>query len=159
MILRDKIALITPMPNSKEHLLQAHFPTDSIEGPKSSIVPTSFHYDSKWLNEQLNLLRELWCSLHRALSRSPNDYNRFNIMAWLSTNAYTKPADMIAIQALVAFYRLRDFAEIDVPAHPSFDLSRECTWNCAEIIALSSTKSFMDSSEARMPKRDSETEK
>jgi hypothetical protein len=158
MILRDEVALITSIPNLKEHLLRAHFSTAAIAGPKGLIHPTSLQYDSKWLNEPSNRLRELWCSLHKSLSHSPRKYNRFSIMAWLSTSAYAKSADMTAIQALIAFYRTRDFAEIEVPAHSSFELSYGYAWNGAEILALSSTKSFEDSSEARLPKKDHETE-
>jgi hypothetical protein len=159
MILRSKFALETSISDLKEHLLRTHFSGVVIQGPKSSIAAKSLQYDSKWLDEPSNGLRELWCNFHQLLSLSSSDCNKFNIMAWLSTNAYAKSADMVVIQTLVAFYRMRGFAEIEVPDHPSFVLSHGSAWNDAEILALNFSRSFMDSSEAQLPRRDYETEK
>jgi hypothetical protein len=159
MLLRNKFALITPIPTLKEHVIRAHFSAASVKGPGNSIIPSSLQYDSKWLDKPSGFLRELWCSLHQSLSHSTNNYNRYSMLAWLSTSAFGKSADMIAIQTIVAFYRVKGFADIEVPAHHNFELSHGSTWCDLGIQTAKSKKSFIDSSEARLPRRDSETER
>jgi hypothetical protein len=158
MLLRNQFALITPISALKEHVIQAHFSAASIKGPGNPITPFSLQYDSKWLDKPSEQLRELWCSLHRSLSRSTNDYNRYFMLAWLCTSAFGKYADMIAIQTIVAFYRVKGFAGIKVPDHPNFELSHGSTWCDSGIQIANSKKSFTDSPEARLPRRYSETE-
>ncbi|KAH7388677.1 hypothetical protein BKA66DRAFT_569000 [Pyrenochaeta sp. MPI-SDFR-AT-0127] len=161
LTIRDRAALHSPVLNLKSGLLQTHFSHATIKGKDSSFNPSSLRFDSKWLDESKTHLVKHWCSLHQSLANSSGVCNKFDIMTWLSTMAYAESADFNAIQAFVAFYRLRDLAAVQPPSPTEFSLSRGDTWSTTEIrsVIQRTTKRYDDSAEARLPKQGSETNK
>jgi hypothetical protein len=159
LITRDNAALHTAIPDLRGNLLQTYFKGEDIEGPSASFDPSLLKYDSEWLCDSTKVLKKYWCDLHRALPGLMGKYNAYSIATWLSTMAFAESADMRALQAFAAFYRMQSMASVKPPSSSVFHLSDGGTWKIQEIqsIVLSSTKSFDDSAEARIQKEDSET--
>jgi hypothetical protein len=160
LTMRDGAALSMSIPNLKETILQTHFSEATVKGVDGSFNSSSLCYDSKWLGDISGQLKEMWCSLHRALSTAPTACNKFDIMAWLSTMAYAKSADMRVIQALVAFYKVQEFASLQIPLASEFKLALGSTWKIDEVesIVKCNTTSFDYSAESSLPRQGSETD-
>lgn len=160
LIARNEAALATAIPDLNGNLLQKHFKDKEIEGPSDSFDSSILQYDSEWLCDSTKALTKYWCDLHRALPKLMGTCNEYDTATWLSTMAFAETADMRALQAFAAFYRLREMASAEPPSSSVFHLSDGSTWKTQEIksIIVGSTKYFDDSLEARILKQDSETE-
>ncbi|KAF1841017.1 uncharacterized protein K460DRAFT_347564 [Cucurbitaria berberidis CBS 394.84] len=161
LIARDTAALHQLVPDLKDNLLQMHFGTALIRGIKSSFCPSNLRFDSKWLEDSSTHLTELWCSLHHGLANASGDCNKFDIMAWLATMAYATSADINAIQALSAFYRLQRVAEIEPPSAYEYDLDFGATCRLAEVHTEIQrfARPYRGSAEARLPRQALETDR
>ena len=159
MILRDRVALHTSVPHLKQDL-EKHFYRHEVKGAQGSFRISRFQFDSVWLDTIPEHLAEEWCNLHEGLPNAASNCNKFDIMTWLSTLAYAKTTDMNALQTLVLFYRTKAFASLRVPTATEFNLPRGDTFSLTEIRLLVSdaAKSYDSSTEAELPKQDSETE-
>jgi hypothetical protein len=159
LILRDRAALSLPVTNLKR-VLQAQFGKDTVQGCQGTYNASSLRFDSTWLGESADILTESWCNLHKALSAPTGVCNNFDIAAWLSTMAFAQSANMAVIEALAAIHRLAEFATVQPPLVSEFALvdgehfSRSKIYNTAE----SAAKKFENSTEARSPKKKSETD-
>jgi hypothetical protein len=160
LIVRNQTALDTRISDLKKELFQTHFKDASISGGSSSFDLSILQFDSEWLGDSTSAINNNWCDLHRSLPGSSKSCNKYNIMAWLSTMAFAKSADMRVLQAFASFYQSQSFATIKPPIASTFNLSKGSTWQQHEISMLvqSSAKSFDDSAEARIPKQGTETE-
>ncbi|KAL6706808.1 hypothetical protein ACN47E_005144 [Coniothyrium glycines] len=160
LILRDDVPFKDSIPNLKDAFLRLHFGGAIVEGVDKSFKLATLSYDSKWLGDTSALLRKFWCSLHEASQSSMPDGMKYDIFMWISTMAYAESADMTTIQGLVALFRLHELAIIAIPPATKFNLSVGNTWKCDEVtkIIRQYTKSFDDSTESRLPKKNSETE-
>jgi hypothetical protein len=158
LVLRDRADLHSLVPNLKSGLLRSHFDRASIDGLQNSFDPTALRFDSEWLDNQSDHLKEMWCTLQQALANPSAGCNRYDMTFFFTCMAFAKSADMDAIQALVAFYRIPDFVAIRAPSAPIFELARGHTWEDHQIrtILHDNAKSFDDSAEARLPKEESE---
>lgn len=117
-------------------------------------------YDSKWLDEPSKLMGALWCRVHVSLCHSPHQYNKYDIMMWLSTLAFAKNADMQVIHALAAFYNVPDFAQIGIPQVTLSQPSQGTKVNLPELEQLirSARHPFHRCPEARLPQEVGESE-
>ncbi|KAI9824844.1 MAG: hypothetical protein M1819_000796 [Sarea resinae] len=156
---RDVLQL-RPLPNLKDCLWTLLLRCGSIPGPSLKLEKSMLKFDSKWLGEPSELLGELWCPVHFSLGRSPEQYNKFHIMAWLSTMAFSKEANMQVIQTLTAFYVVRHVAQVSVPPFDQFDLSQGFVATRSELEQLirSARRPFHSCPEARFPKQNWESE-
>jgi hypothetical protein len=75
--------------------------------------------------------------------------------------AFAESADMSILQAFAAFYRLQNMATLKPPPGSAFNLSDGSTFQNeeVEVVVRNACKSFDDSSEAKLPKQGSETNK
>ncbi|KAF2856141.1 hypothetical protein T440DRAFT_531312 [Plenodomus tracheiphilus IPT5] len=160
MMLRHPATLLYAIPDLKKSLLDAHFHHNTISGVDTSYELSRLRYDSKWLGDCSVHLVKHWCSLHQYLPIASRSINQYDISIWLATMSYAETADMSTIQALFAFYRLPDLATVQPPSVPKFELSRGNIWNSNEILAIAKIafKPFDSSTEANLPKQNSETE-
>ncbi|KAI8936437.1 hypothetical protein NX059_006844 [Plenodomus lindquistii] len=160
MTLRNQAGLLSAIPDLKSRMLQTHFQRATIAGADESFKSSRLQYDSKYLGDISPHLVKYWCTYHQHLPSASSSSNRYDISMWLATLSYAKTADMDVIQALHAFYSLRDFARIKPPSASMFELSVGKSFVASEIrdIAEQDVKSFDWSAEADFPKQDSETE-
>jgi hypothetical protein len=159
LIMRDEAALHTNIRDLNGSMLQNHFKGGVIKGSSDSFDSSNLQYDSGWMSNATETLKENWCDLHLALPKLSGQCNEYDIVAWLSTMAFAESADMCAVQAFAAFYRFGSMASVRPPMAPAFHLSNGSIWNHREIetIIRNSAKSFDDSSEASIAKLNSET--
>ncbi|KAG9186948.1 hypothetical protein G6011_10056 [Alternaria panax] len=160
MILRDRFALHSSIPDLKGGLLRKHFAKATVSGRDSFFDPGSLQYGSKWLGAASERVKDNWCTLQRGLASTATDSNRYDIITWLCTMAYAETSDMDTIQAFAAAYRLPEFSAIEPPAALKYDLEQGHSFNENTIrrMVLNNTKAFRDSDEANLPKRELETE-
>ncbi|OKL56628.1 hypothetical protein UA08_08214 [Talaromyces atroroseus] len=91
-------------------------------------------------------ISELWkflakssLTLHAALqNKTPR--NKFRVMLWLSSLAFSEEANMLVIQILSLFYTLKDMRQVSIPTASRFYLSRGCDFRSYEL------KTFIESS-------------
>jgi Protein of unknown function (DUF3638)/Protein of unknown function (DUF3645) len=79
-------------------------------------------YDAIWLEQPQSHLHPFWCPLLTQLSGVTHQLNRFQVMIWLSTLAYSGFTDVDEIQALVAVYNNPEISRIEIPSASSFRL-------------------------------------
>ncbi|KAL5118323.1 hypothetical protein ACEQ8H_003833 [Pleosporales sp. CAS-2024a] len=160
LIARNHTHLHSAIEDLKVSVLSSHFQGKDVQGPNDSFDPAILHYDSEWLLKPTPIFQKYWCDLHRALPDLADRCNKYHIMAWLATMAFAESADMRPLQAFAAFYRLRASGSVKPPSAPIFHLVNGSTLVASEIetIIMNAAKTFDDSTEARMPKKASETE-
>ncbi|KAH6614844.1 hypothetical protein C7974DRAFT_475294 [Boeremia exigua] len=157
MLIRDQVLLDQPISQFKVY--HDHLRNSDVTGlmtDDSSVL----QYDSKWLGSPSPLILGLWCTLHHRLVTKSTIGNKFNVLVWLATMAYAPKADMDVIRAFVAFYRSPQFAWHQIPAKPKYHLSQGSSFQLSDVqdAARHNVKSYEDSSEAQLPKKESETD-
>jgi hypothetical protein len=158
LILRNQAALHdTTPPKLFEILRQKYFGKGTIGGPRHALPRLKF--DSEWLSDPSPRIPTLWCSLHSSLASSFNTYVKFDVMIWLSTVAFAETADINIIEALAAFYRLRELEAVNVPQINEFELSNGDVPISSQIKRLvqSAGRPFHNCPEATLPKQYFET--
>ncbi|KAJ5394786.1 uncharacterized protein N7487_009089 [Penicillium crustosum] len=72
-----------------------------IQGPGANIEVSKLRYDSKWLQGADEFLASNWYTLHK-LSSFPGDiYNKYQLIMWLSTIAFSGKLDIIVLEIIV----------------------------------------------------------
>ncbi|KAH6230109.1 hypothetical protein HBI42_037710 [Parastagonospora nodorum] len=162
LIVRDCAALDFAMPNLTTGLFKSHLGHVAIRSYRPSFDPAGLRFDSTWLGDSSLLLSDHWCSLHQTLPKAMKKSNKYDIVMWLSTMAYSETANMDAIQAIAGFYRLSDTASVKPPiANPSFDRSRGSSWVAKDISKIINKykKAINECPEGNTPKLDGEVNK
>jgi hypothetical protein len=159
LVVRNQAALHTNIPDLKNVLLRTHFRAATVHGYGVSFDSTKLRFDTDWLSDSTKAVQTYWCDLHHALPGLSGSCNKYDIMAWLSTMAFAKSADMNVLQAFATFYRSQKMAKVKPPSASKFDLSQGSIWvpHAIKDIVKSHAKSFDDSDEAKLPKQDSES--
>ncbi len=80
-------------------------------------------YDEKWLNPPRHFLPEDWCTVQAMLSGSVMESDKYKIMVFLSTLAYSQYAKQELVQTLLAFATVPKLRTIQPPDYPVFTLS------------------------------------
>lgn len=101
-----------------------HLHDSIVQGPNGKLEPLTLRYDASWLTKPSTFLPKIWCNLHLLFATEPRRFNKFALMTWLSTVAFSEFADMNVIQALAAFYSCYDLAPIEIPPVSDFHLAK-----------------------------------
>lgn len=159
MIVCEQVSLDQPLPSFR--VFQKHFHGTKSKGLQSGNSAPVLRYDSRWMGEPSSLIRDFWCTLHGSLATTSTDHNKFDVMIWLATMAYASKADMDILRALVAFYRVPELASIHIPTKPQYQMSQGSDFEVTEVqsAARLNAKSFRSSTEVKLPKDRSETNK
>jgi hypothetical protein len=125
MIFRRQATLHSPIQGHslQNSLRTIHLHGATVRGHNADLHPLTLRYNASWLAEPSSFLPDMWCNLHSWLATKPWNYNKFDLMIWLSTAAFAESADMDVIQALAAFYNCGDLASIKIPSDASFNLA------------------------------------
>ncbi|PVH99843.1 hypothetical protein DM02DRAFT_710275 [Periconia macrospinosa] len=145
--------------NLNKILIAKYFKQETVTGAHSPVAASDLRYDTKWLCDMSTTLRELWCSLYRAITVTPSDYRKYDVMTWLATMAYAETADMATIQALAYFYKTSAIAKYQPPQAISFRLYMGDTWNKAKIrsIVTGATRSRESCPEGKLAQSNNES--
>lgn len=81
-------------------------------------------YDTNWLAPRNKFLPDYWCVFHRILTQAEVEKDKYKIMMFLSTLAYSRHVDQELVQTLLAFATVPELRRIRMPEYESFDLAR-----------------------------------
>ena len=82
----------------------------------------SVGYDMKWLDPLVKFLPNDWCTLQKTLSSSVAQRDKYRIMWFLATLAYSQHAKQELVQTLLAFVTVPELRAIGPPDYPMFQL-------------------------------------
>lgn len=137
------------------HLLHENGPVSG----KTSPLQTHVGYDAQRLDDWKSVVATEFCPLHRELGQALPTLNRFQVIAFLSTMAFSKEASMQVIQTLVAMYTVRAVALVTTPKAGTFSLKFGGALKHSAIndVVTSHAKAYGQSSEQHLPKLQGET--
>ncbi|KAH6961733.1 hypothetical protein BKA56DRAFT_647758 [Ilyonectria sp. MPI-CAGE-AT-0026] len=93
-------------------------------------------YDSKWLNNPKTFLSSYWCQLHRAFQGDQTWLNKFELMVWIATVAYSAESDKQVTQALLLLALSASVSAIPLPSKDRYNLSHGCEMKTTELEAI-----------------------
>lgn len=121
MILESLQTLHLPVsPDFVEQLWALFSSVERTQGPTSILSPKDIGYDAQWLGDTSSLLRKYWYQFHHSLRCMPQRFNRFQVMMWLASMAYSKDSNLQALQTLAAFATIPSIRVIPIPCIDSF---------------------------------------
>lgn len=82
-------------------------------------------YDVNWLAPRNQFLPDHWCVFHRILTQAEVENDKYKIMMFLSTLAYSQhmEKEQELVQTLLAFATVPELRRIRLPENKSFDLA------------------------------------
>lgn len=82
-------------------------------------------YDINWLAPRNKFLPDHWCVFHKILTQTEVENDRYKIMMFLSTLAYSQhmEKEQELVQTLLAFATVPELRRIRLPENKSFDLA------------------------------------
>jgi hypothetical protein len=104
-LLRDIESWGRPLDSRKEH----------------GLIPLGYH--TRWLDPPEECLPGHWLTLHATLSSSTFETDRYSIMVFLSTLAFSQHAQQELVQTLLAFATVRNPPTFDPSKNACFELS------------------------------------
>ncbi|GLA78963.1 hypothetical protein AtubIFM55763_001128 [Aspergillus tubingensis] len=107
--------------------------SSTVHGVSSSIDATRIKYDAMWLTETGEFVSRQWCSIHRLLCSETARPNRYAVMLWLSTLAFSRKIDMIVLHVLAALYIVPGMASMTLPAQGLYRPQEGFELNIAEL--------------------------
>lgn len=96
--------------------------SNTIHGPSVSFDARQLNYDARLILDPTELTSKYWCSIQRLLcSRRPR-LNRFQLIMWLATLAFSENVSMVVLETLASLYIVPEIASIYSPTRESFAL-------------------------------------
>jgi hypothetical protein len=80
-------------------------------------------YDSKWLRNPKTFLSSYWCRLHHAFQCNQIWLNKFELMVWIATVAYSAESNHQVTQALLLLALSGSVSTIPLPPDGQYNLS------------------------------------
>ncbi|PYH42617.1 uncharacterized protein BP01DRAFT_404617 [Aspergillus saccharolyticus JOP 1030-1] len=94
----------------------------SVDGPQMQIDTSKIGYDARLLLDPTLYIYTNWYSIHRMLSANKTRLNKYSLMMWLSTLAFSRMFRLDVLELLASLYTVPEMASIPVPEHTSFVL-------------------------------------
>ena len=96
--------------------------TSSTHGQDAPIDAARMKYDAGLILEPNTFISQYWSSIHRIICSEGARFDKFQLMMWLSTMAFSKDADMLVLETLASIYVVADMASVLQPSRVSFQL-------------------------------------
>jgi hypothetical protein len=131
---------------------------DGMNGVTPEIPDSDLRYSPLFLGAPNSILPSIWRRLHQKLS-ADCDRLKPQLSSWLATLAFAPEADIYCLQILLAFTTVNAMRQIKPPTNASYQLAKGRNYSPDQIQrALGGAKIAFDrSAEARLPKRQRET--
>ncbi|KAK6584182.1 hypothetical protein PZA11_003912 [Diplocarpon coronariae] len=123
VIYRDQKAISFQVPSSshlKAQLWTFLQQTPEILGAHGSLKPSQMVYDATLLKDGSELLSKYWVVLHELLKDSTSWIDRFRLMMWLSTLAFSEDANLDVLCVLASFFTIPAISQVPVPSMSLF---------------------------------------
>ncbi|KAM3554434.1 hypothetical protein ARSEF4850_006456 [Beauveria asiatica] len=170
MLFRPQTELLDTLSSSPANTLW-DFLHGTVIGPSGGMTTNDLGYDSKWLEDQRDILQRYWCQLHQLFTR-PSQINLFQMLLFLSTLAYASSGDLSILQILVAIFKSNASSKneegshtmalknIEVPLASHFSLpeGRTVVRSYLENTAEQQGYDFVDCPEFNLPRNEDETD-
>ncbi|KAJ0126681.1 Uncharacterized protein HZ326_30217, partial [Fusarium oxysporum f. sp. albedinis] len=99
-------------------------------------------YDSNWLKNPTNFLSSYWCRLHHAFQHNHIWLNKFELMVWIATVAYSAESDNQVTQALLLLALSTSVSTIPLPPDGQYDLSLGYNMKATELESIARIAAF-----------------
>ncbi|KAJ9492030.1 hypothetical protein VN97_g1201 [Penicillium thymicola] len=86
------------------HLWRFLSASGEIRGPGAQVESAKLRYSAEWMMGSRDFIVENWCAIHRLVSSQSCRFNKYQLIIWLSTIAYSAQADMIVLETIVSLY-------------------------------------------------------
>ncbi|OKL58449.1 hypothetical protein UA08_06149 [Talaromyces atroroseus] len=97
---------------------------DSINGPEVRMDSANIRYDASYILDPIKFIATNWCGIHRLFCADLSRPNKYQVMIWLSTLAFSKKSDMVSLRVLAAMYTIIDMGVLWPPRKPRFQPKR-----------------------------------
>ncbi len=97
--------------------------TPEIVGASRPLQSSALKYDARLLLDGCKFISMNWVSLHGRLVQGESWIDRFRLMIWLSTLAFSDLIDMKFLQVLASFFKIPAMVQISIPQMDSFELN------------------------------------
>ncbi|RSL41729.1 hypothetical protein CEP54_015726 [Fusarium duplospermum] len=111
--------LLEPVSAGLSNHLYTLLSHEAIVSPRTVPSKDDLLYDSKWLRSPETFLSTYWCQLHQAFQSNPPWLNRFELMVWIATVAYSSKYDQQATQALLSIALSSSVSAVPLPSQSS----------------------------------------
>lgn len=105
------------------HLWEFLSKTSSTYGPDAPIKAATMKYDAGLILEPNTFISQYWSSIHRIICSRGGRFDKFQLMIWFSTMAFSKSADMLVLETLASLYVVAEMASVLPPFQASFQLA------------------------------------
>ncbi|KAI8648277.1 hypothetical protein NCS55_01496600 [Fusarium keratoplasticum] len=116
-------SLLKPVSARLSNHLYTLLSHEAIVSPRTVPPKDDLLYDSKWLSSPATFLSAYWCQLHQAFQSNQSWLNRFELMVWIATVAYSSKHDQQVTQALLSIALSPSVSAAPLPSESSYDLS------------------------------------
>ncbi|RSL40407.1 hypothetical protein CEP51_016703, partial [Fusarium floridanum] len=117
-------SLLKPVAAGLSNHLYTLLSHEEIVFPRTVPLRDDMLYDSKWLRSPKTFMSGYWCQLHQAFQSKQSWLNRFELMAWIATVAYSSKYDEQVTQALLAIALSPSVSAAPLPSESAYDLSQ-----------------------------------
>lgn len=97
---------------------------DSTNGPEILMDLTNIRYDASYILDPIEIVATNWCGIHRLFHSDLSRPNRYQVMIWLSTLAFSKKSDMLTLRILAGIYNITDMRVLSPPRVRKFHVKR-----------------------------------
>ena len=103
-------------------------------------------YGGQWLQDPMKFLCKFWCRLHFAFQADRGWLNKYQVMIWLTTLAYSTKCDMDVLQSLLMLSLTEHLPATPLPEKSLYHLSEgyECKLDTLQSIIKRASKKFHD---------------
>ncbi|KAJ5471830.1 hypothetical protein N7539_008773 [Penicillium diatomitis] len=75
-----------------------------IRGPGTQIEIARLRYSAEWILTSQGFIAENWCAIQQLVSSRNRRFNKYQLLIWLSTVAYSAQTDMIVVETIASLY-------------------------------------------------------
>ncbi|RGP60187.1 hypothetical protein FSPOR_10776 [Fusarium sporotrichioides] len=120
---RGHASLLQPVSAELPNHLYTLLSHGTIPFPRTVPPEDDLLYDSKWLSSPTTFLSAYWCQLHQAFQNNHTWLNKFKLIVWIATVAYSSKYDQQITQALLSIALSSSISTVSLPSQISYDLS------------------------------------
>ena len=114
---------------------------EKVYGPGRLVDEDEVKYNATWLLDPADLVSTHWCGIHKLLCSGTSRPNKYQVMIWLSTLAFSDEIPMAVLEMLAAFYIIPTMANYRPPSISVFHPTEGYVMN--ENVLKSKVESFM----------------
>ncbi|KAJ5358297.1 hypothetical protein N7541_005455 [Penicillium brevicompactum] len=91
-----------------------------VHGPSTHLDIKRLRYDSEWIMGSTEFIASYWCCIHQLVCSRRDGLNKFQLMAWLSTIAFSGKTEMVVLEIIAFLFLVPEAAFISPPASELF---------------------------------------